>query len=107
MVPATGAPLVGPGTTVGWDLAPAAPEPARGPQHFRLSVARPVRLDVRVHDVTGRVVRHLPAGPRTAGTADLVWDGRDDAGRPVASGVYFLRADDGTRRITRRATRLR
>ena len=31
---------------------------------------------------------HLDAGPHS-----LVWQGRDDGGRPVASGVYYLRMD--------------
>ena len=47
------------------------------------------RVEFRVYSVDGRLVRtlingHLPAGPHTA-----TWDGRDESGRTVASGVYF------------------
>jgi flagellar hook assembly protein FlgD len=57
-----------------------------------------------VYDVAGRVVRRL-FGDRTleAGRHTLGWDGRDDAGRPVAAGVYYLRltapGGDATRKV--------
>jgi hypothetical protein len=49
------------------------------------------RVSLKIYDVSGRVVRTLaervfPAGPHT-----VRWDERDDGGRPVARGVYFLR----------------
>ena len=37
-----------------------------------------------------------------AGQRELVWDGRDDAGRAVASGVYFVRAVVGDEALTGR-----
>ncbi|MFH1502572.1 MAG: C25 family cysteine peptidase [Candidatus Eisenbacteria bacterium] len=46
---------------------------------------------VTVHDASGRLVRTLHAGPAAPGTHELVWDGRDDVGNRVASGVYFAR----------------
>jgi hypothetical protein len=41
-----------------------------------------------VFDATGRRVRSLTRQP---GNPGVHWDGRDEAGRPVASGIYFLR----------------
>lgn len=49
----------------------------------------PVRL--AVFDARGRQVRVLAAGDAEAGTHTVSWDGRDDGGQAVASGVYFLR----------------
>jgi hypothetical protein len=43
-----------------------------------------------VHDVTGRQVRELWAGQTAAGRQVMSWDGRDDGGAGVASGVYVL-----------------
>jgi flagellar hook assembly protein FlgD len=51
----------------------------------------PVRL--RIYDVEGRLLRTLIDGTRAQGTAEVWWDGRDDAGRAVAPGVYFVRLD--------------
>lgn len=59
---------------------------------------------LRILDVRGRVVRHLDAGPRSAGGHEMVWDGVDDAGRLVASGAYHAEIRlDGQRRSVRLA----
>ena len=46
--------------------------------------------EVRMVDLAGRHVRTLKRGTAEAGRQVLTWDGRDDAGRNVANGVYFL-----------------
>ena len=48
-------------------------------------------LSLRIYDVGGRLVKTLVEGTQTAGEKSVTWNGRDDAGRPVASGVYFYR----------------
>jgi FlgD Ig-like domain/Divergent InlB B-repeat domain len=49
-----------------------------------------VRLDV--YDVTGRVVRRLLREASAAGgLRAITWDGKDEAGRDVAAGAYFVR----------------
>lgn len=54
---------------------------------FSLAQAGPTELVI--YDVSGRKVRTLFDGHKDAGTHSLVWDGRDDAGNPVASGVFW------------------
>jgi uncharacterized delta-60 repeat protein len=56
--------------------------------HFALDAPGPVELVV--HDLRGRRVATLVDGPRPAGEQSVGWRGRDDAGRPVASGTYLL-----------------
>jgi len=46
--------------------------------------------EVRMIDLAGRHVRTLTRGTAEAGRQVISWDGRDDAGRNVANGVYFL-----------------
>ncbi|HEX6792138.1 MAG TPA: C25 family cysteine peptidase [Candidatus Krumholzibacteria bacterium] len=53
------------------------------------AAATPVRLDV--YDVRGARVRTLVDGNRAAGRYRIEWDGRDQSGSPVGSGVYFYR----------------
>jgi len=69
----------------------AAPNPfnPRTTFSFALPADGPARLEVV--DMRGRVVRTLRDGTLTAGRQQVVWDGRDDAGRRLASGVYFGR----------------
>jgi hypothetical protein len=57
--------------------------------------------------VAGRRVRGLIDRPLLAGRHRAVWDGRDDRGRPVASGVYWLQLEVGGERRLVRAVRVR
>ena len=58
--------------------------------HFRLPEAMPVTAEI--FSVTGARVRVLARGQRFgAGDNRLLWDGRNDQGSPVASGIYFVR----------------
>jgi flagellar hook assembly protein FlgD len=41
-------------------------------------------------------VKTLVSGPKGAGRYVAEWDGRDDAGSPVGSGVYFYRMTTGS-----------
>lgn len=50
------------------------------------------RASVNVHDVAGRIVRKLVA-PGSGGDLTLRWDLRDDCGRRVPAGVYFVRGN--------------
>jgi predicted phosphodiesterase len=74
--------------------------------HERLEVAfglaQPTMARVAVHDVRGRRIAMLHRGMLPAGAHTLTWDARDATGRPAAAGVYFLTADLGGRRQTRR-----
>ncbi len=62
-----------------------------------ISFAIPVsgRASLMVYDVTGRKVRELVSGSLPAGKSTAVWDGKDDSGKPVSSGVYFARLTMG------------
>ena len=50
-------------------------------------------IQLMIYDVTGQRVARLASGLRQAGTYALRWDGRDDAGRRLASGVYLYRLE--------------
>ena len=52
-------------------------------------------IRVQVFDLRRRLVRTLQDGVRAAGTHPVTWDGTDGGGRMSATGVYFVRLDDG------------
>ena len=52
-------------------------------------------ITLQVYDVTGKKVRTLLSRQLPAGHHQVVWDGTNDAGQPVASGVYFYRLNAG------------
>jgi hypothetical protein len=84
-------------STHGWSLSLARPSPFGGSTTLVLTLARAGHIEAVVHGVDGRRVRMLASGMRNAGAHALVWDGRDDAGRAVAPGVYYasVRTDGG------------
>ncbi len=72
---------------------------------YRLPEAGAFRLTV--YDLTGRRVVTLLDDNSTAAAGSVVWDGRDEAGALVASGVYFLRLDSATGFLTQKMALLR
>jgi streptogramin lyase len=67
------------------------PNPSHGPLRVRVTTRHETKGQVAVFDVHGRLVRRLLAGTVTSGGLILQWDGRDDSGSQVGSGVYFVR----------------
>jgi hypothetical protein len=68
-----------------------APNPFTTQAAVSYSLERPGAVDLRVYDVRGRLVAVLDRASRGAGEHRATWDGRNDAGRPAAAGVYFVR----------------
>jgi hypothetical protein len=87
-------------------LSQPSPNPSGGTISMRLGLPRELQADLVVFDVSGRLVARVSNSRRTAGWHDLRWDGHDQAGRPVASGTYFLRLTAGSS-VTRRFVVLR
>jgi photosystem II stability/assembly factor-like uncharacterized protein len=83
-------------------LAQNAPNPFNPMTTIRFSL--PARGDVRlqVFDVRGRLVRTLVDGARLAGAHEVTWDGRDDRGAGVASGVYLYQLQTDAEMLQRR-----
>ena len=87
-----------------WALRPASPNPFNPSTTISYAVPHAGPVTLRIFDVAGRRVRTLHDGAQRAGYHTVVWDGRDGAGRGVASGTYYYRLDgDGfvaTRKMT-------
>jgi hypothetical protein len=67
----------------------------------------PVHVRLSIHDVAGKVVRTLVDEAQAGGPREVVWDGRDDRGGPVSSGVYFYVLAAGGERRTRKLVLLK
>jgi len=80
-------------------LSPAHPTPAHGGSVLSYTLPSAGEMSLKLYDAAGRCLRTLREGKAPAGTQRIVWDGRNDAGVPVAPGIYFcrLRAGEGTR----------
>jgi flagellar hook assembly protein FlgD len=56
---------------------------------------------VAVYNVLGQRVKTVCNDNRGAGEHQVTWDGRDDRGQPVASGVYFYTVATGSKRLSK------
>ncbi len=69
----------------------AMTNPSTGPSVLRLDLPTTMSVRLSVHDVQGREARVLHDGTMPAGVSDLSWDGRNEGGVRVPSGIYFAR----------------
>jgi hypothetical protein len=89
-------------------LHACCPNPFNPRTTIRFDLPEPARVDLEIYDAAGRVVRRLlREESRKAGGHTAVWNGRDDAGRQVAAGVYFCRLRAGAFHQTRPMTLLK
>jgi hypothetical protein len=107
------APCLGEPTEVAAGITPAPfalrayPNPFSRTATIEFELPRAMEAEVTVYDAAGRTVRALRAGQQTSGTHRFEWDGRDDAGRGVASGVYFVRVRSDVGTVSRKLVTLK
>jgi hypothetical protein len=95
------------GITPRLTIGPAIPNPASADSRVEFTLSQAQHVDLAVYDVAGRRVRSLDATVRAAGEHVASWDGRDDHGREVASGVYFYGLRSAGQLVTSRIVRIR
>ncbi len=85
------------------------PNPFNPETSVRYTLPFDGKVSLVVYDVSGRLINTLESGNRTAGEHVVRWDGRDDNGQPITSGVYFYRleavsANGATTSLTKKLT---
>jgi hypothetical protein len=84
----------------GISLEPCFPNPFSTMTEIRYSLAATADVRLEVYDVSGRLVRVLVRGNHEPSHYVAHWDGRDESGRDVASGTYFVCYEAGGKRIS-------
>jgi len=85
----------------------ASPNPFNPSTVIRYSLPASRNVELVIHDVAGRLVSTLVNGNVPAGLHFARWNGRDQAGNPAYSGVYFARLKAGDKVVTRKITLVR
>jgi hypothetical protein len=88
-------------------LASPFPNPFNPSITIRYEMDRARRIELSVFSVKGFLVRRLLSEIKGPGLHHALWNGFDDAGKPVASGVYFFRLSSGNHVVTKKAVLLR
>jgi hypothetical protein len=89
------------------DLSNGFPNPFARTTCFELRLREEADVLVSVFSATGRLIRRLHEGHSSERSLAIEWSGRDEAERPVAAGVYFVRAESRDQAVTKRVTLVR
>ena len=71
------------------------PNPFNPSTTISYQLPSPTHVALSVYDITGRWIRTLREGEQAAGSYNILWDGLDDSGSQVSTGVYLCRLDAG------------
>jgi len=71
------------------------PNPFNPKTIIQYSIPKDSRVELKIYNIKGELVRTLVNEPQSIGYYDVVWNGRDDNDIPVSSGVYFYRLKIG------------
>jgi hypothetical protein len=94
-------------TPVAYYLSSPSPSPFSRRTQVFFGLPREAEVSLKVYNLMGQEVETLVAGRKEAGSHTVSWDARDESGRPVPGGVYFLRLVADGQSLTRRAVVLR
>ena len=76
-------------------MAQNYPNPFSSSTAIPYSVNKQSDIKVTIYDILGRQVRYFRMGLQTAGVHQIVWDGRNNLGQKVASGIYLYKIQAG------------
>jgi hypothetical protein len=83
------------------------PNPFNPNTSIPFSIDRDTHVSLKVYDSSGRLVTTLVDRPMRAGRHSEQWNGRDSAGNPATTGVYFFRLTAGSKTLTRKGVLLK
>ncbi len=92
---------------IAYQLHQNYPNPFNPETLIQFDVPTAGQVVVKVYNFLGQEMRTLVSGIRQVGRHELLWDGRDNLGRNVPSGVYLYRLQSGSFTQTRKMTLLR
>ncbi len=95
---------VTPGNEVQPELAMLAmsPNPARD-WNIRFTIySDGARVNLKIYDVSGRLVKTILENERIEGSRDVLWDGTNHSGSKVSQGIYMARLEGGSKALTRK-----
>ncbi len=76
-----------------YEIFPGYPNPFNLVVNFKYTVPELSFVDIRIFDLMGREVKKIISKSHQIGTYQIYWDGKDESGREVSSGVYLCRME--------------
>jgi len=85
-----------------FELSNNYPNPFNPSTKINFGIPKDGMVSLVVYNVLGQRVRTLADAPMAAGQYSITWDGRNDAGSTLSSGVYFYRLQAGATAIVKK-----
>jgi hypothetical protein len=63
---------------------------------FDLPGTEAVKVEMAIYNLGGQLIRHLISGTKSPGAYEMTWDGKDEKGQYVPSGIYLYRLEAGS-----------
>ncbi len=76
-----------------WNLSQNYPNPFNLNTSFRYTMPEPAEVHITIYNINGKVVRNLLNQYQSAGRHEIGWDGRNDKGQTVGSGVFLYQVN--------------
>jgi choice-of-anchor B domain-containing protein len=83
-------------------LAQNQPNPFRLSTQFDYSLSAPSRVELKIYNLSGQLVKTLISGQQAGGFHSVRWNATDERGEPVAGGVYLYMLATPVQQITRK-----
>lgn len=90
-----------------FSLAQNAPNPFNPQTRIDYDIPKATNVRLEIYNVLGQHVKTLVDEFQEPGSKSVIWDGRDNSGSMVASGIYFYRMDAGEFSLTRKMMMLK
>ncbi|MCI0596575.1 MAG: T9SS type A sorting domain-containing protein, partial [candidate division Zixibacteria bacterium] len=78
-----------------FELGQNYPNPFNPTTTIQYALPEPAQVELTIFNTLGQVVRTLMDGHQGAGYHQIVWDGKDEAGRSVSTGIYLYQIKAG------------
>ena len=83
------------------------PNPFNNQTVIKFNLRRPTNVSLAIYNILGQKVRTLVEGRSNAGSQTVSWDGKDERGNDLSSGIYFYRLNAGEMSQTKRLVLLK
>ncbi len=90
-----------------FELSQSYPNPFNSQTMIKYSLSKPAQVSISIFNILGQRVRTLVKDERQNGAMSVIWNGKNDQGREVSSGIYFYQLKAGEYSQTRRMVLLK
>ena len=71
------------------------PNPFNASTSIKYTLPTSAQVEIAIYDIQGQLVRTLSKGEKSSGTHIAIWDGKDNIGKQLPSGIYFYKLSIG------------